>query len=500
MTSAIHGFDPSQVSTLMPYTDDKETGPMTPGQLNVTDLFSNCPTTLLSTHSLYTYTHPVGDGPSYRCFPRLAIPTMVNEFGAPWWDNCVVVNTDLGMVDPPSALTYNGPLTPFSTTDPSAIPTVPPVTTLLDPILTPTKPLISITETSQHTKAPVPLSTSSPITDVSKPGIPPDPPSTSTLPATDPGQQSIQPNLSKSKTSDSQIVGNTEVVTGSLPGQWQPPPTIIVVTIGTSIISSVLENTAAVSVDPSPETVTGDGNAAIVSGASTTVGDPPPLGSPILMTGGPQTIAYKDTTLTLGGASATVAYAGQTLTMGGNVVTISSLNEVLSYGSAGIVAQLPGGGVSTIPIQVEILESTPGASTISPTAGGGPAATIASLIYWIMKGGPSPSTTGSFSTYATATAPTTGSGNELPTGSATNSASTETTGSVAPLSSVVGFAGSTQLGNHTIVATGTLTGIGGSASVQSNNSGKINPSSCWGLAALSFGVSIFAAGLAKPGV
>src|ERR1700710_859232 len=116
MTSAIHAFDITEISTLVPYTAIGQDGIMKPGQLRLSDLYSDCPSTL-STHSAYTQTHPLDSDPGYRCYPRLMIPPMVKDFGYPWWRSCVIVNTALGMVDPPSALTYQGPLSSFSSAD-----------------------------------------------------------------------------------------------------------------------------------------------------------------------------------------------------------------------------------------------------------------------------------------------------------------------------------------------------------------------------------------------
>jgi hypothetical protein len=104
MTSAIHGFHISDISTLIPYTALHQTGPMERGPLRLEDLYEGCDMSL-STHSAYTQTHPMNDDPGYRCYPRLVIPSMVTDFGFPWWRSCVVQNTEMGMVDPPYALT-----------------------------------------------------------------------------------------------------------------------------------------------------------------------------------------------------------------------------------------------------------------------------------------------------------------------------------------------------------------------------------------------------------
>lgn len=122
-SNAIFAFDLTDVSTLVPYTDETATYRRSTRQLYLSDLGINCPATQNS--ALATNTHPVKND-DVRCNPNLIIPPQIKSLGLPYWNHCGNVGNKFGLFDPPYAMEALDGLFPVTTTsatvDPAAAP------------------------------------------------------------------------------------------------------------------------------------------------------------------------------------------------------------------------------------------------------------------------------------------------------------------------------------------------------------------------------------------
>lgn len=112
-SNAIFAFNITDVSTLVPYTDETATTRRSTRQLYLSDLGKNCPATQDSAAA--TNTHPVKNADS-RCNPNLIIPPQIKRIGMPYWNHCGNVGNKFGLFDPPYAMPTLEGLFPVTTT------------------------------------------------------------------------------------------------------------------------------------------------------------------------------------------------------------------------------------------------------------------------------------------------------------------------------------------------------------------------------------------------
>ncbi|KAG9237134.1 hypothetical protein BJ875DRAFT_174735 [Amylocarpus encephaloides] len=357
MANKFFAFHLTDVSTLQPYANERETGPMTTRQLTLSDLYSDCPP-VADTSSLSSQTHPLQGDRGYRCFPRFAIPSQIKEWGKPWWNNCEVAGESLGLVDPPLALQTNtqgiipmAPVYPVAKTSPG-IATHPSKT---EPVA---GPVATRQPNLPGSKTPSgPSRNKPPSGNGRKPGDTPRPMNTfvpGILPSPSKGQVSqTQPEMAK----DHPLSGNSaSTIENENPrkpplkpeGAWRPPPQ-------EGFPSTQSLETSIEQIDsPQPPNIPA-------------IGYPGPSDSLVnnyFVTEVIASILHKTDSVHKSNNNAVASevdvatplsenaaiYIGATVTRGGAVATALGSNKILSYGSAGIEVQFPAGSISTVPV------------------------------------------------------------------------------------------------------------------------------------------------------
>ncbi|RGP69269.1 hypothetical protein FLONG3_7905 [Fusarium longipes] len=107
-------FDLTEVSTLVPYTDETATTRRATRQLQLSDLDTHC-TRSFNRTELMTQTRPV-KGDDTRCNPFLTVPKKFKEKGYPYWLHCGIKDNKFGIFDPPYAIPALDELIPARTT------------------------------------------------------------------------------------------------------------------------------------------------------------------------------------------------------------------------------------------------------------------------------------------------------------------------------------------------------------------------------------------------
>ncbi|KAH6674723.1 hypothetical protein B0J14DRAFT_652907 [Halenospora varia] len=283
MTRRVKAFDLTDISTLAPFT------------LGISAKQTRIHTQ--RTHSTYTQTHQYPDDRGYCCGPRLAIPARIRDFGYPWWSKCEIQNSELGMVDPPYAITPVTGLEPLTPLGPAPAPAI---SSLAETTSGPASGTLHATKGQAKAIPTIPIATigtqvisaatgnggsNTPIIILPE-GSSLEPGSTATIPVNDGSGKSV------------------EVVLHG--GSLNSPGNVVI-----SIINAVGPNIYTI---PLPAIM------------HPTTAPPELLGVTI----------YMDKTLKLGEA----------------VATISSNGAVITYGSSGVVVQYPGGAVSTVPLVI----------------------------------------------------------------------------------------------------------------------------------------------------
>ncbi|KAF5679202.1 hypothetical protein FHETE_943 [Fusarium heterosporum] len=110
----IFAFDLTEVSTLVPYTDDIASTRRATRQLYLSDLGTHC-TRSFNRTELATQTRPTKDDDT-RCNPFLTVPKKFKEYGYPYWLHCGIKNNRFGVFDPPYAIPALDELIPAHTT------------------------------------------------------------------------------------------------------------------------------------------------------------------------------------------------------------------------------------------------------------------------------------------------------------------------------------------------------------------------------------------------
>ncbi|KAI6762416.1 hypothetical protein HG530_008396 [Fusarium avenaceum] len=110
----IFAFDLTEVSTLVPYTDDIASTRRATRQLYLSDLGTRC-TRSFNRTELATQTRPTKDDDT-RCNPFLTVPKKFKEYGYPYWLHCGIKNNKFGVFDPPYAIPALDELIPAHTT------------------------------------------------------------------------------------------------------------------------------------------------------------------------------------------------------------------------------------------------------------------------------------------------------------------------------------------------------------------------------------------------
>ncbi|RFN48394.1 hypothetical protein FIE12Z_7354 [Fusarium flagelliforme] len=110
----IFAFDLTEVSTLVPYTDDIANTRRETRQLYLSDLDTHC-TRSFNRSELATQTRPV-KGDDTRCNPFLTVPKKFKEYGYPYWLHCGIKDNKFGIFDPPYAIPAVDELVPARTT------------------------------------------------------------------------------------------------------------------------------------------------------------------------------------------------------------------------------------------------------------------------------------------------------------------------------------------------------------------------------------------------
>lgn len=99
--NAVFGFDLTDVSTLVPYTEEHATYRQSARQLYLSDLDTNCTQTFDGDYATETYRMK---NQINRCNPSLVIPIQIKRLGYPYWAHCGNVNNRFGLFDPPYAI------------------------------------------------------------------------------------------------------------------------------------------------------------------------------------------------------------------------------------------------------------------------------------------------------------------------------------------------------------------------------------------------------------
>ncbi|KAJ4251817.1 hypothetical protein NW762_011114 [Fusarium torreyae] len=110
----IFAFDLTEVSTLVPYTDETASTRRATRQLHLSDLDTHC-TRSFNRSELATQTRPLKDDDT-RCNPFLTVPKKFKEYGYPYWLHCGIKNNKFGVFDPPYAIPALDELVPARTT------------------------------------------------------------------------------------------------------------------------------------------------------------------------------------------------------------------------------------------------------------------------------------------------------------------------------------------------------------------------------------------------
>lgn len=367
-------FKLDEVSTLHPYPNTHAQGNMVPRQLQLSDLYSDCPETA-DYSSLSSQSHPVIGDRGYRCFPRFKIPDQLLEGGKPWWNKCRVLDIEMGLVDPPIAFKVaKRSLVPPTPAEPETgngnhppprpIPQdgLPSKTVSLEQSPSSTDPVHIPPPKPDDTPGPPNLegSSSSPPTGyVENPEILPE----NQISDQPPVQVSSDPLNGPGSETPSQISPGQEVGGGIV--SISPVINSDGETLAPAVVlpggSTLLPGNDAVTLPASD----GSGKSVYVS-VATSVENQKDAENRNQQEGGLLVLS------TLGAASAkicnivghpgktatqgcdvhaflvdkaTAVYLGATLVQGGEIRTAS--NAVLSYGSSGVVVQYPGGAVST---------------------------------------------------------------------------------------------------------------------------------------------------------
>ncbi|RGP59503.1 hypothetical protein FSPOR_11260 [Fusarium sporotrichioides] len=152
-TREIFAFDLTEVSTLVPYTDDVANTRRATRQLHLSDLDTHC-TRSFNRSELATQTRPIKDDDT-RCNPFLAVPKKFKEYGYPYWVHCGIKNNKFGVFDPPYAIPALDELIPAHTTSAekpdTEIPTAIPSATAKPP---PSAGSLETANASQHNTSP----------------------------------------------------------------------------------------------------------------------------------------------------------------------------------------------------------------------------------------------------------------------------------------------------------------------------------------------------------
>ncbi|EXK23944.1 hypothetical protein FOMG_19309 [Fusarium oxysporum f. sp. melonis 26406] len=110
----IFAFDLTEVSTLVPYTDETASTRRATRQLQLSDLDTHC-TRSFNRSELATQTRPLKNDDT-RCNPFLTVPKKFKEHGYPYWLHCGIKNNKFGVFDPPYAIPALDELVPARTT------------------------------------------------------------------------------------------------------------------------------------------------------------------------------------------------------------------------------------------------------------------------------------------------------------------------------------------------------------------------------------------------
>ena len=358
LTSAFFPYDLKDISTLVAQ-DGQLTGKR---QLTLADIqASSCSTIPYDQEAAWSDTLPPATDTSYRCYPRIAIPTNVVDFGQPWWHGCQLFNPSTGIIDPPYSLSIAQGLDAFSSFVPQAPATVP-GTALLQ---------TSHTPFVQPTTAPVPVNTPAPVVPVntgSAPSPTPDPvalppannsptppDSGSTLVAAPPTNNDPTPgSVGTPVNQPAPVAGNSppaaaatspQAAAGNSPAAGAPqqdpgnPDVAVAVDDGSSPSQPGASNPDIKNAAPASSPAANAGGDPNSNSGSN---NPSPAGVPVAGNG----VSNSGTTP----LPDKVVYKSLTLQQGGPVATISSLNAVVTYGKNGVIVQYPHGNVTSVPI------------------------------------------------------------------------------------------------------------------------------------------------------
>lgn len=379
ITSAFFAYNIDEVSTFT-----VENGQLTgKRQLTLSDIMAPaCSTIAFDVYSAYANTLPSPDDISYRCFPRIAMPTNVFDFGKPWWNGCTLYGENTGIIDPPYALTPGAvpssiivePIDPNETAAPTVFPNI--QATEVPVVETTTTPVPAATPYQD-----VPINT----------GLP-----TSQAPATPtatPTASSIAepPLIEPSASRDGPVVND-------------PLPTVSLSIISTNIVAEIPKESGSghetVEDVAIPVTQADDDPLVVVFTSGPTNNNP---NTAVTLTMGSEQANENSNIAATGGQPEKVVYKSQTLQMGGPAKTISSLNAVISYGTNGVIVQYPHGIETTVSVATGVVAAqspnvqnepppsqTQPSSEVHTTNTADDAGHVASFIDYIMNGSPTP--------------------------------------------------------------------------------------------------------------
>lgn len=430
--------------------------------LKLKDIMSDC-TMPFNRKSAIANTAPrVGDD-GYRCYPRLAIPLMVRDFAHPWWSNCQIFSRKNGMIDPPYALT---PGVGIATAVAPVVPDPDSPDEEMDypgddQVVTLGNPVTQASDDPDPTPAPAPnpapvqvpdagLPTPTPNPDSGVAYQSPDPSGETDLVDPPPAQQNNPPANGQPAPENKQAPSDNPPASGGQPAPEananpdanpNPVGAVSVSVIATSVIAgpppaqSIGDESHPVAVaggiippqnDGAPGTPADSGTNPSLTMTVEPVPVRPSDGDvnfaiPIPDDGGAQGQGPNEEIGQEGssgqgqeqaqGAQGAnkVLYMGKTLLLNGPLATVTSIDAVLSYGSDGVIVQLPHGVVSTIPVGrptpppasnstiPQNLPSAPPAAgaAVGPTTAAGAgkesdAGDIASMINFVVNGGQNP--------------------------------------------------------------------------------------------------------------
>ena len=371
LTSAVFAYNLKDISTLV-----VENGALTgKRQLTLEDIqAASCSTIPYDQEAAWSNTLPATTDTSYRCYPRIAIPTNVLDFGQPWWSGCGIFNPSTGIIDPPSALSIVAGLQPVSPVAPQAtstdsggilfqtspIPYVP-TTTAPVPVNTPA-PVVPVNTGSAASSTPAPVA--QPVDSGS--GNSPTAPDTPTTqdPAPAAGGNTVA-SVSVSVIATNVIAappqGSGNQVTGGGATDQDPSNQDVAVPVIPETDDSTTSSPAADPVNPD----TSDSVAQSQGGTTPNTSESDDPKAPAAIAGIPVPASAGSNSAASTPQPEKVVYKSLTPQIGGPVVTISSLNAVVTYGTDGVIVQYPNGVQTTVRIAAR--PTTSGVSASIPT-------------------------------------------------------------------------------------------------------------------------------------